>query len=131
MKKLIALLISVSMLVCMSACGKTLPEGMSQELYDTSVKALEIMDKYNDMDIDVDDAYDRIQVIYDKIENMNISDEPNEDEIWTESDRALFIKSDISLYKHALFCIKCGEKNNTSSDIYTIADELRKELELD
>ena len=39
MKKLIALLISASMLVCMSACGKTLPEGMSQELYDTSVKA--------------------------------------------------------------------------------------------
>ena len=133
MKKLIALLISASMLVCMSACGKeeSLPEGMSQELYDTSVKALEIMDKYNNADINADEADDRLQAIYDKIENMDLSDEPNKGEIWSEYERSLIITSHIISYKSALFSIKYGEKNNTSNDIYTIADELRENLELD
>ncbi len=132
MKKLIALLISASMLVCMSACGKeeSLPEGMSQELYDTSVKALEIMDKYNNADINADEADDRLQAIYDKIENMDLNTEPKKGEIWPEHERALIIQSKINLYRSVLFSIKY-DKKNTSDDIYTIADELRENLELD
>ena len=132
MKKLIALLISASMLVCMSACGKeeSLPEGMSQELYDTSVKALEIMDKYNNADINADEADDRLQAIYDKIENMDLNTEPKKGEIWPEYERALIIQSKINLYRSVLFSIKY-DKKNTSDDIYTIADELRENLELD
>ncbi len=132
MKKLIALLLSASMLVCMSACGKeeSLPEGMSQELYDTSVKALEIMDKYNNADINADEADDRLQAIYDKIENMDLNTEPKKGEIWPEYERALIIQSKINLYRSVLFSIKY-DKKNTSDDIYTIADELRENLELD
>ena len=62
---------------------------------------------------------------------MDLSDEPNKGEIWSEYERSLIITSHIISYKSALFSIKYGEKNNTSNDIYTIADELRENLELD
>lgn len=116
MKKLIALLMTASMFICMTACKDKIPNGMSQELYDTSVNALKIMDKYNDMDINADDAYDRLNGLYDKLDNMNFSG--------TESSQALLIKTYILSYTMAL-------RNYTTSDTYTIADELREQLELD
>lgn len=125
MKKLtkaITFIVSISMLATLSACGESLPEGMSQELYDTGVNALKIMDKYNDADINAEEAESRLDALYDKIDGMDLSDEPNKDEICSESFQALMIQSDIILYKNALLLNK---------DTYTIADELRERLELD
>lgn len=119
MKKLIVLLISISMLVCMSACGK-LPEGMPQELYDTSVKALEIMDKYNNADINAEEAYGKLEAIDNKIGNMNLSD--------SEYVQAVSIQSTISSYQVAIICNK---SKYATKENYTIADELRETLELD
>lgn len=56
-KKIIALLMALTLSASIIACGgKKLPDGMSQDTYDTGIKALEIMDKYNDADIDADEA---------------------------------------------------------------------------
>lgn len=124
LKKAITFIVSISLLATFSACGKdeSLPEGMSQELYDTGVNALKIMDKYNDADINAEEAESRLDALYDKIDGMDLSDEPNKDEICSESFQALMIQSDIILYKNALLLNK---------DTYTIADELRERLELD
>ena len=124
LKKAITFIVSISLLATFSACGKdeSLPEGMSQELYDTGVNALKIMDKYNDADINAEEAESRLDALYDKIDGMDLSDEPNKDEIWSESLQAHMIQSDIILYKNALLLNK---------DTYTIADELRERLELD
>lgn len=124
LKKSITFIVSISMIATLSACGESLPEGMSQELYDTGVNALKIMDKYNDADINAEEAESRLDALYDKIDGMDLSDEPNKDEIWSESLQAHMIQSDIILYKNAL-------SGFTSSDTYTIADELRERLELD
>lgn len=120
------------MLASLSACGQdeSLPEVMSQELYDTGVNVLNVMDKYNEMDIDAEEAESRLDALYDKIENMNLSDEPNKGEIWSESEQASLIQTDIISYKHALYCSKYDIKN-TASDTYTIADQLKEQLELD
>lgn len=88
------------------------------------------MDKYNDMDINADEADDRLDALRNKIDNMDLSDEPNKGETWSESVQAHLITSDINSYKYALYCIKY-DRNNTTSDTYTIADQLRKRLELD
>ncbi len=132
LKKAITFIVSISLLATFSACGKdeSLPEGMSQELYDTGVNVLKVMDKYNDMNLNVEEAEERLDALNDKIDNMNLSDEPNKGEIWSESSQALMIQSDINSFNYALYCSKY-DKENKSSDTYTIADELRERLELD
>lgn len=110
---------------------KSLPEGMPQKLYDAGVKALKIMDKYNDEGINVDEVVNELMSLHDKIENMDLSDELNKDETYTEYEQALMIQSNINEYNYALFCIKYDKKNTVGSDTYTIADELRERLELD
>ena len=133
LKKSLAVILTISMLGSLSACSnkdESLPEGMSQELYDTAVNALKIMDKYNDMDINAEEAEKRLKALYDKIDNMDLSDEPNKNEFLTESDQALSIKAEINSYIYALFCI-ISDKKNEFSDTYTIADELRGKLESD
>ncbi len=126
LKKSLALITAISLLATLTACGKgeSLPEGMSQELYDTAVNVLKIMDKYNDADIDSEEAENRLDALYDKIDNMDLSGKPNKDEFWSESERALIIKTNILSYEQALSGIG-------SSDTYTIADELREELKTD
>lgn len=131
LRKSLALIMLVTMLATLSACGKdekdkSLPEGMSQELYDTGKNVLKIMDKYNDADITADEAETRLDALYNKIEKMDLSDDPNKNEIWSEYERALTIRTAITSYNHALLF-----SNNSSSDTYTIADELRETLELD
>lgn len=114
LKKSIAFIVSISMIATLSACGESLPEGMSQELYDTGVNALKIMDKYNDADINAEEAESRLESLHDKIDNMDLSD--------SESVQAHLIQSDITLFNSRIVL---------SSDTYTIADELRERLELD
>lgn len=126
-KKIIIAVLLSSMMLTFSACGKSIPEGMSEEVYDYGVKALDIMDKYNDMEISVDDADSRLKAIYDKIDNMDLNDKPKSGEVWSEDEQANMIKSSIVSYNHTLYCIKY-EKDNNSSDIYETADKLRETL---
>lgn len=120
---IIALIIFLSLLFSHSSNDESLPDGMSQELYDTSINVLKVMDKYNDMDINADEAENRLDTLYNKIDNMDLSDEPNDGGIWSEYERALIIKTKILSYEQALSGIG-------SEDTYTIADELREELEI-
>lgn len=115
LKKAITFIVSISMLATLSACGESLPEGMSQELYDTGVNVLKIMDKYNDADINAEEAESRLDALQDEIDDMNLND--------SETAQALSIQADINSYKLALLTNK--------SDTYTITDELRERLELD
>lgn len=114
-KTIIAVLLS-SMMLTFSACGNSIPEGMSEEVYDYGVKALNVMDKYNDMEISKDDAYSRLDAIYDKLDSLDNGD---------TFVYAGNVQTDILTFKAALTIGK-----NSSKDTYEAADELRETLEI-
>ncbi|EGG83564.1 hypothetical protein HMPREF9477_00939 [Lachnospiraceae bacterium 2_1_46FAA] len=114
-KKLLTLLMALTLSASIIACGgKKLPDGMSQDTYDTGIKALEIMDKYNDADIDADEADKRLEALSDKLDSLELSDD--------ESAENSFVQSNILSFQSKLFL---------GGDTYTTADDLRKLLELD
>ena len=113
-KKIIIAVLLSSMMLTFSACGNSIPEGMSEEVYDYGVKALNVMDKYNDMEISKDDADSRLDAIYDKLDSLDSGD--------TSVD-VLSISSSILTFQAALTIGK-----NSSKDTYEVADELRETL---
>lgn len=114
-KKLLTLFISLTLSISFVACGgQKIPNGMSQDTYDTGLKALEIMDKYNDADINADEADKRLEALSDKLDSLELSDD--------ESAENSFVQSNILSFQYELF---------SAGDTYSTADDLRKLLELD
>lgn len=62
------------MAACLVACsGK--PKDMDDNTYNLGVKALEIMDAYNNADMEEDEAYEQLQAIYDRVHGREYSDD--------------------------------------------------------
>lgn len=108
--------------VSISGCSG-IPEGMSKDTYDTGMKALEIMDKYNDADITADEADQRLDRLYERLDNLELSDEPSGKYGYglSEEDYNLNVQTTITLFQYDLF---------SGGDTYTTADELREMLDL-
>lgn len=113
-KKIIIAVLLSSMMLTFSACGKVIPEGMSEELYDYGVKALDIMDKYNDKEISEYDANSELTTLREKIDNLDDD----------TSAKALEIITSIDTFQ-------VGLRGFTSLNTSDAADDLRKKLELD
>lgn len=62
------------MAACLVACsGK--PKGMDDNTYELGVKALQIMDDYNGAELTEDEAYEKLQAIYDRVHGREYSDD--------------------------------------------------------
>ena len=116
-KKIIIAVLLSSMMLTFSACGKSIPECMSEEVYDYGVRALNVMDKYNDMEISADEASDRLDGLRSKLDALA------NDESTSVSASALSITSDITTFEFAL-----DFGSSSTSDTYKAADDLRKKL---
>ncbi len=89
---IVTVLITIGMLV---ACGK--PANMSEATYDNGCHALEIMKKYNDMEISAEEAESRLQIYKGalEIEGSNLTDP-------LELDYNIQLQTDISLFLTAI-----------------------------
>lgn len=120
-KKSITILLALYLCCSAAACGNKVPDGMSQETYDTGVKALEIMDKYNDADIDAEEANKRLDALYSKLENLEL-DDTTEGYGLSEASYNSNVQIYISSFQYKLF---------SEGDTYSAADNLRETLGLD
>lgn len=119
----------LSIIVCFSlalfiGCGESkIPEGMNQETYDIGVQALKIMDKYNDADITADEADSRLDSLCNKLDKLELKSDPDDGDVWSEEERNLDIKIDISSFQYNLYAYN-------DADTYSAADSLRDYLNL-
>lgn len=108
----ITILITAAMLV---ACGSSKPKNMTQKTYDNGCRALEIMDKYNNMEISAEDAEDRLRNI-----QSSLITERETLTVLLEHTNNLLVESDIFLFITAM--------HGTTGSTYDNADELREKL---
>lgn len=116
------LLSASAMILSFAACGNAVPDGMAQDTYDAGVKALEIMDKYNNADINEEEADNRLDALCDKLESLELSDETESGYGLSEADYNDNVQIHISYFQYQLF---------DDGDTYSAADTLRETLELD
>lgn len=110
-------------LITLSISGCSgIPEGMSEDTYDTGMKALEIMDKYNNADITADEANQRLDALYERLDNLELSDEGSGKYGYglSEEQLNLNVQITISSFQYDLF---------SGGDTYSTADELREMLD--
>lgn len=67
-KRLVSLLLVVSLLLSLSACGNSKPENLTQETYNLGKQALEVMDNYLAGKMDEKTAEEELSEIYDQLE---------------------------------------------------------------
>lgn len=68
LKKLVALLLVVSIVLSVSACGNSKPDTLTKETYDLGKEALNIMDQYLAGKMDAETAEKQFSKIYDQLE---------------------------------------------------------------
>lgn len=109
LKTIILLSVIAALLV---ACGK--PSGMDDTTYKLGVKALEVMDAYNCADITADEANEKLQGIYERLNARNFSDDELTQEIQNQSIIASVLGYQITM--------------SSGGDLVADADSLRKKL---
>ena len=72
MKKALSVILAVTLLF-LTACGGGIPKGMNKETYQAGKDALEIMQNYNSGKISKEDAKDRISVLRNRLEKLELS----------------------------------------------------------
>ena len=121
--KIKTFVIAVLSLIMLSINGCSgIPEGMAKDTYDTGLKALEIMDKYNDADITADEADQRLDALYERLDNLELSDDPSGKYGYglSEEQSNLNVQIIISSFQYDLF---------SGGDTYGTADDLREMLD--
>lgn len=74
MKKRIAIIAAACLLLFATACGKKLPNGMSQKTYDAATEALKAEEAYLKGEISADEVYAKIDSIYDLLSTFTFDD---------------------------------------------------------
>lgn len=125
-KKCVTTILCMLMASLLVACGSKIPDGMAEETYNTGMKALEIMDKYNDGDISSEEAGERLDSLYTKLDNLdNLKSEADNEYGLSEDDQNRIVATHISNFQ---FIIGLVGERFSDSDSYTAADELRDML---
>lgn len=124
MKRGIIIIICVLMAAVLAACGsssggsakmpKALEWKFTEETYQSAVRALEIMDKYNSGDLTADEAETRLESIQRDLESESIDDS-------IKSSSNTIVGTDIFLFTTAL--------DGSIGSTYSAADSLREMLE--
>lgn len=96
-----------------------MPIGMSQETYDIGVQALKIMDKYNDVEIDADNAAKRLEILKNNLEELDYNYGS------THEENNLLVELHVSSFLSSLDAENGNEYNPCKE-----ANELRKLLQL-
>lgn len=66
MKKVLSILLIILILGCFVGC-ESIPEGMPEHTYKIGVKALEVTDKYLDLEISREEAEEEMEELYERI----------------------------------------------------------------
>lgn len=112
-KKIIIMLLCGTFLL--SGCsGK--PSGMSDEVYEIGSQALKIIEKYNVAEISADDAHDRIDKLYDNLEEIEEAN-PGDEHASNISNDLLMILIDLS-----------SDQINGEGDTFESAANLKEDL---
>ena len=115
MKKILFIFLTIlTMTVVLTACGNSIPKGMTKEVYDYGCKALEIMEKYNAAEISGEDAKDRLESLK---KSLDAEKEKLTDVI--ENGSAFLVSSDVQFFIFAI-----GGNGST----FDVEKSLRKEL---
>lgn len=114
-KGLLTFVTILSAAIILVACGSSKPKTMSQETYDNGCRALEVMEKYNDMEVSAEDAEERLDSIDSSMEKETFA----EGELIAETDN-LLIRMDIHSFIYAL--------HGMTGSTYDAEDELRERL---
>ncbi len=115
MKKILGIVTALTLAIVMVACGSSKPKTMSQDTYENGCRALEVMEKYNDMEISADEAEERLESIDSSLEKETFTT----DELLAETDN-LLISLEIHSFIYAL--------HGTTGSTYDSEDELREKL---
>lgn len=115
MKKILTVLVLAVLML--AACGNAIPKDMDKTTYERGKDALEIMDSYNKGKLSRDEANDRLNSIYKALDKLEF----DEDHFY-EDNKNLGVKITIMSFQYAMF---------NKGDTYSVADELRHDLELD
>lgn len=112
MKRFRILFVAI-MAVCLIGC-KGRPKNMDERTYNLGVKALEIMDAYNNMEISEEEAHDQLYEIHDRLKSFEYSKE----ELYTSiQNEAVYV--DVFSYIIDM---------SADKDLFKSADKLRKTL---
>lgn len=117
MKKGLFAVILICAIVLVACGAPKKPDTMSQKTYDNGCRALEIMEKYNNVEISADDAEERLRGIYESLqaEHGGLTDS-------LESGSNTIVTSDVFLFIAAL-------GGAGSSTTYELETNLREYLE--
>ena len=78
--KHVRIALAALMVVFLIGCGGK-PSDMDSNTYDLGVKALEIMDSCNKMDISSEEADDKLEEIYDRLKSREFTESQSSEEI--------------------------------------------------
>ena len=137
MKRLYLVLLITSLCFALYGCGASkgankkasnIPAGMNEKSYELGVKALKLMDKYNDAEIGKEEVDERLDNIYDALEELDDELREKESKEKKADDYGLgesfyngTIQTDLLQFNQALF-------NISDESTFKVADELRKDL---
>lgn len=115
MKNAIKIFVLVMMLIFASGCNSDKPDGITDEMYDTAVYVINVVDLYIDGESELEETYD-------KISNMNI---PEYEDI-SDDDASVYIS--IVNIKTTLFSMSESIGTQTISDLKEERNELAEKI---
>lgn len=98
---------------CLAACSEK-PQGMDDNTYELGIKALEVMDAYNSADITEDEAREKLEGIYDRLNGRNFGEDELTQEIQNGAVTASILNYEITM--------------SSNGDLVESADNLREKL---
>lgn len=66
---------AVALCASLVGCGKQIPDGWSEEVYDIACDALDVVERYNDGDITADGAETTMNQLLNKLDSATMEDE--------------------------------------------------------
>ena len=88
MKKLITVLL---LLLILTGCSSKIPKGMNKQTYEIGSAALEIIHKYNSADITKAEADERIRILSNRLDDLELTDDEDANNFLVKSHLSFFI----------------------------------------
>lgn len=113
MKRMIAILMCLAMMLSLCACGEDVPGEMTKETYKQGKNAMEVMDKYLSGGIDAAEAEKQLSVVYEAIEaeKNSINPDPSNPNYVNDFNYSMSVKSVSFSVKNFILGLR-GEENS-------------------